>query len=326
MGAARRKDRSHGRPLSPAGTLAPAMPSPTTLDDGRPLHSGLRNMNDVIDIVGIDWSGARDAGRRAWVCRATGVDGEVHVSHLHRVADSAGRTVEDLRAYVESEIIGPPGSRWIGIDFPFSVTRGVIEHLDYGTWSALVSAWEARFPDALSFAKECTKASLKISDKKEARRRTDFDARAPMSPWNLRLFRQTYHGMRLLRRLVAMQRVAILPWDRPDQGEVRVVEICPAATLATAGEESRGYKGRRGAHAGRRRDLLGVARRSWGLSINRGLANVVISDCGGDALDAVLAAASTYHHAALLSPAQHAIVRTEADLLEGRIYAARSSR
>ncbi len=254
------------------------------------------------------------------MCRAEGVGPNLRVIDLHRVAKRAGRGVEDLLAYVGAASVELPGARWIGLDFPFSVTRGVAKHLGHRTWRALVSSWETRFPDAAAFADTCTAISAAISGAKEAKRRTDTIAGAPMSPWNLRLFRQTYHGIRLLRRLVVTDRVAVLPWDRPDQGEVRVVEICPAATLLTAGERSQGYKGRSPAHADRRKHLIDVTRDQWGVSMGRPLADVVVGDRGGDALDAILAAVSAYHHAARLGPAQHAAIRAECDLLEGHIY------
>lgn len=281
----------------------------------------MRFSEDTIEVAGIDWSGARDAGRRAWVCRAEGVGPELRVTDLHRVADRDGRAVEDLLAYVEASVVEPPGVRWVGLDFPFSVTRSVAEHLGCRTWRALVSSWETRFPDAAAFASECTVASLAVSAAKEGKRRTDTAVGAPMSPWNLRLFRQTYHGVRLLGRLAGRSRVAVLPWDLPDDGEVRVIEICPAATLAAAGERSRGYKGRRASHAARRTHLLALVRDRWGVSISPGLATVVTADRGGDALDAVLAAVSAYHHAARLGADEHAQVRAGADLLEGHIFA-----
>lgn len=278
-------------------------------------------MEDVIEVVGIDWSGARNAGRRAWVCRAEGVGGDLRVTDLHRVADKGGRAVEDLLAYVEAAVVEPPGARWVGLDFPFSVTREVAEHLGHRAWRALVSSWETRFPEAAAFARDCTAASVAASGMKEGKRRIDTVVGAPMSPWNLRLFRQTYHGVRLLGRLAGRPRVAVLPWDLPDDGEVRVVEICPAATLAVAGERSRGYKGRRAAHAARRTHLLALVRDRWGVSISAELAGVVAADRGGDALDAVLAAVSAYHHAARLGADDHAEVRAAADLLEGHIFA-----
>ncbi len=278
-------------------------------------------MRDVVEVVGIDWSGARDAGRRAWVCRAEGAGRELRVLDLHRVADKTGCAVEDLLVYVQSAIVEPPGERWIGIDFPFSITRKVAEHLGHRKWRALVSSWETLFPDAATFARTCTAASMEATGAKEGKRRTDQAAGAPMSAWNLRLFRQTYHGVRLLRRLIAKDRVAVLPWDQRDQGDVRLVEICPAATLATAREESRGYKGRCRAHAERRGHLVEVAGNEWGVSMAPALVDVVIGDRGGDALDAVLAAVSAYHHAARLSAGCHDRLRARADLLEGHIYA-----
>jgi hypothetical protein len=276
----------------------------------------------MIEVVGIDWSGAQDAGRRAWVCRAVGTGPKLRVLDVHRVADKAGPALDDVLAYVRSVIVGPSGERWIGLDFPFSITRMVSEHLGYGKWQDLVSSWETLFPDAVTFARACTKASIESTGAKEGKRMTDRAAGAPMSAWNLRLFRQTYHGVRLLRRLLRNERVAILPWGQCDRCEVRLVEICPAATLATAGEKSLGYKGRCCTHAERRKHLLGLAGDEWGVSISRASADVIIGDRGGDALDAVLAAVSAYHHAALLSADQHEAIRSRADLLEGYIYVA----
>jgi len=126
---------------------------------------------------------------------------------------------------VESAVVEPPGERWIGIDFPFSITRGVALHLGHRSWRALVSSWGMLFPDPTAFATMCTVASIAVSGAKEAKRRTDTAAGAPMSPWNLRLFRQTYHGVRLLGRIAGRRRVAVLPWDQPDDEDVRVVEI-----------------------------------------------------------------------------------------------------
>ena len=216
----------------------------------------------------IDWSGARDAGRRAWVCRAQGAGSKLRVTELYRVADRGGRAVEDLLAYVEASVVDPPGVRWVGFDFPFSVTRRVAERLGHRSWWTLVSSWERRFPDAAAFARECTVASVAVTGTKEGKRRTDTATGAPMSPWNLRLFRQTYHGVRLLGRLAGRGRVAILPWNLPDDGEVRVIEICPAATLAAAGERSQGYKGRRASHAERRMHLLRLIQDRWRVSLS----------------------------------------------------------
>jgi len=186
----------------------------------------------------------------------------------------------------------------------------------------MISAWDSLFPDADVFARSCAAASLAETGDKERRRRTEEATGAPMCPWNLRLFRQTFHGGRLLTRLVVRDRVAVLPWSKPDAGDVRVVEICPAATLREGEEISRGYKGAAVRHSSRRKTLLAHTRRKWHTDISSELARVVVADRGGDALDAVLAAVSTYHHAARLTAGQHAVVRSKADLMEGNIYAA----
>lgn len=82
-------------------------------------------MSKVVEVVGIDWSGARDAGRRAWICRAEGDGVHLRVHDLYRVADRAGPTVDDLLDHVVTRVVNPAGERWVGIDFPFSVTRAV---------------------------------------------------------------------------------------------------------------------------------------------------------------------------------------------------------
>jgi hypothetical protein len=86
-----------------------------------------------------------------------------------------------------------------------------------------------------------------------------------------------------------------------------------------------GYKGPHVPQACRRRALLDLAKNRWGVLIPGPLESILLGNHGGDALDAVLAAVSAYHHAARLSAEQHDCVRARADLLEGYIYARASS-
>jgi hypothetical protein len=139
-------------------------------------------VEDAIGVVGIDWSGPLDAGRRAWVCRAEGLGAQLRVTDLDRVADWGGRGIESLLAYAEAVLVVPPGARWVAFDFPFSVACGVAEHLGHRTWRAIVSPCEMRFSDAAAFARECTVAPVEATRVKERKQRTDTGGGAPMSP------------------------------------------------------------------------------------------------------------------------------------------------
>lgn len=78
---------------------------------------------------------------------------------------------------------------------------------------------------------------------KKLRRQTDWDNKAPFAPYNLRVYRQTFYGLRnLLAPLVATGRASVLPMQAPAPNLPWLVEAYPACLLKAAGQY-RPYKG-----------------------------------------------------------------------------------
>ena len=96
-----------------------------------------------------------------------------------------------------------------------------------------------------------------------------------------------------------------------------MAETCPASSLKRLGCY-RPYKGRGDLLAAARRAILDRLTRE-GLSCGGGLAARAVADPGGDALDAIIAAATMWRVADGPHPALAA--RDEVDRLEARVFA-----
>lgn len=224
--------------------------------------------------LGVDWSGAAQAGTKVWA------------ASIDVAADGAGQLVSVARPF--SGALGAAGvsagfDSWLqgqqfevaGLDFCFGLSQDhALSGLPRSDPNAL-GQWVAKqYPDPLSF-----KAALGA----EKRRMTDRARRAPFAPTNLRMFRQTYWGL----RAVADLKVPILPWGVP--GARVVVEVLPAH-VAAAVCLGHPYKGRSNAARENRRRLLLEIARVYRLAISAEAEATILADTEGDAMDAVLAA------------------------------------
>lgn len=276
-------------------------------------------------VFGVDFSGAKDAGNRIWICRAHPGSEGVRVESVDPLSALPGGTVardEALRALV-LKVIESPRSAW-GFDFSFALPRAattawVPPGAGYGRLLEAVAA--CGDPDTLRA--RCSAAS----PGDEQRRLTDDEASTPFSPYNLRIYKQTFHGIAdVLRPLRARAEVAMLPFDRlPDVAagdsarlpfnrsasgaapHVYLMEVCPASVLTALGYPARAYKGAGEQPAEKRRAIIAHLTND-GLvhPLARALREQIVSDAGGgDAVDAVLAAVGAWRgyrnhdHAAL---------------------------
>ena len=76
---------------------------------------------------------------------------------------------------------------------PFSLPKDLIEA---ESWAEFLERFPERFRTETDFRESCTDSALRIGDRKELRRRTDIEAAAPFCAYNLRIYRQTYYGIR----------------------------------------------------------------------------------------------------------------------------------
>jgi hypothetical protein len=137
----------------------------------------------------------------------------------------------------------------------------------------------------------CTAAS----GGRELKRFTDIEAKTPFSPYNLRLFRQIYFGIReVLGPLLRNNAVCVLPVQRALPDRAWLLEICPASTLKRE-HLSIPYKGRGEKKRTARVKILEGIKKTGGLKIRKSaLRSKILEDRDGDALDSVIAALATF--------------------------------
>ena len=262
--------------------------------------------------LGVDFSGARDAGNSIWVAEGAVADGRLIVEGLCRARDLPGggadrnRALSALRGHlaVQDKVL-------VGLDFPFSLPQQLIDAPD---WPAFARSFTSRYPDAQAFRAACRART----DGRELKRRTDRRAKTPFSAYNLRLYRQTYWGVAaILAPLAEDRRMAIAPVLERPGAACTLAECCPASSLKRL-DCYRPYKGRGDGLRASRAAILGRLR-AEGVSCDGALESMVISDIGGDALDSVVAAATMWRVAG--QPSATLNRRDDIDALEARVFA-----
>lgn len=236
-------------------------------------------------LLGIDFSAAADAGRAIWLAEGVDRDGRLQVLSLlpAEVLPGGGRARDSALAALRSHLAAL-GPAVVGIDAPNSLPRQVMT----ADWPAWLSGFAATHPTPEDFRAACRQAS----GGRELRRPADVAAKTPFAPWNLRLYRQTWHSVAgLYGPLVAAQAVTVAPFQPPRAGRPRLAEICPASTLKRLGLY-RPYKGRGEALLARRKVILAALRRETPLDLPKALAARALENEGGDALDALVALAA----------------------------------
>ncbi|AKF85865.1 hypothetical protein MFUL124B02_17775 [Myxococcus fulvus 124B02] len=223
--------------------------------------------------VGVDWSGAVHAHRKVWAATVEFEAGRARLVSLLRPFVSGG-------ALAVAEGLGPwlsaQGVDVAGLDFCFSLEASQLQRL------GLPVTGPARLGSVVGKA-HASAAAFRDAVGPEKKRVTDVKCSAPFAPTNLRMFRQTYWGLRAL----AGWRGAVPPWStHPGPA---AVEVLPAEVVRWLGLPKT-YKGRD--FDERRRDILRRVRESTGLVISTSDQLTLVSDADGDALDALLAALS----------------------------------
>jgi hypothetical protein len=200
-----------------------------------------------------------------------------------------------------------------GLDFPFGLpARLVVEP----SWEEFVRAFPKRYGSPQKFRGACRRAA----DGRELRRVTDLESRTPFAPYNLRLFRQTYFGIRdVLAPLIADRSASVLPMQPALPGVPWILEICPASLLKREGLYAP-YKGKTRTHVRARARILDrFAASGELLPPAPEVRHSLLADPGADALDSVLAALAASR--ALRTPASLIAPGDERYLREGYVFA-----
>lgn len=250
-------------------------------------------------VYGVDFSGARLAGRTTWIaaCRWTGRGAarRLRLESLDSLESLAGTAERDtaLRHLVRT-IAASRDALW-AIGAPFGLP---VEVLDEGTsWIDLlrwVRGWGA--DDGYGLGLWALERARERGHPQHVYRATDAAARTPFDAYHYRIIYQTFHGMRdVLWPLSRVRETAILPFQHRRLRRARrvVVETCQSSTLKRLALPHQNYKQPEGGPLAphrrrvRRRILAGLAPL---VEIGPAHGRRIARDPGGDALDAVIAA------------------------------------
>jgi hypothetical protein len=262
-------------------------------------------------VLGVDFSGANDAGRKIWIAEAKrGRDNRLTLTDLRPAADLPNSGVAPAVAIAAlARHIIREADTIVGCDFPFTLPKQVMD----APWEAFVLNFPQRFADPDSFRAW----ALHRADGREIRRAADREAKTPFNSYNLRIYRQTWWGIaHLINPLLKAGEAIVRPYQPlPRVPRPILIEACPASSLKAI-RFYPAYKGRNGAHRQQRRAVIRKLIEIGVLEApSRRLQTILLDNVGGDALDALIAAVAT----------AHAAIETEADpdqRIEGIIYSA----
>jgi hypothetical protein len=238
-------------------------------------------------IYGIDFSGALDAGRKIWISLAVIKGDRLEIRNCFRGQSlpNSGRRLHDCLAALVTFIATHKNSIF-GLDFPFGIPHTIVENFGCENWTGFILSFPQKFSSPQEFQRNCKQ----ISGKREAKRTTDRESGTPFSPYNLRLFKQTYFGVRsVLFPLLENASASVIPMQEIIDDKPVIMEICPRSTLVKEKIADKKYKGKSKEHLENRRHILKrlVAKQ---VAIPKKLNRVILEDTEGDALDSVIAA------------------------------------
>lgn len=265
-------------------------------------------------ILGVDFSGATNAGSKIWISRTRLNNNCLVLEKCYPIKEIVenSNSSRDICLLVLQTFIKGATSCVVGIDTSFSIPRQLIKDK---TWTAFINNFPDRYGSPEDFRKQC----LISTNGKEYKRDYGEKVKAPFSAYNLRMYRQTYYGINsILSPLLKTNAVRVLPMQLYDPTVTSVLEVCPAVTLKKLGSYFP-YKGKTKTCFNARLEILNLFRTKYRLEISdEGLINKIAEDSEGDALDSLIAA---YASAKTLKSLQDNTLHTGLDqMLEGYIF------
>lgn len=276
-------------------------------------------------VYGVDFSGARQAGRTIWVARCAPQAGPsrppLRLEQLDRLDRLVGSEQRDeVLPWLVDHMVGTDNTVW-GIDFPF----GLPVELESGGFDQQRRRFAAWPDGAAEFGRACLRQARGQGGPQHKRRATDLEQRVPFDPYHYRIIYQTFHGVRdVLGPLSRDTETCLLPFQPKRLPYARrvVVEACPCTTLDFLDLPTQMYKQPAGGPltSKRRRNRRAILDGIGSLvEISDSHRLVMMRDPGADALDAVIAAAGLAR--AWDSTDHGAVARHPRYRFEGRIYA-----
>src|SRR3954469_18664948 len=187
---------------------------------------------------GIDFSGAKEPLSNLWAAVGRERDGKLEIVSLCPLPFR-----EDLRAHVAGAWrrhvnAGEEDAILWGADFPFGIPAAAADRIcgeRKPGWAA-IAAWVADRPP-----EEVWKG---FPDLQKALRRTDTGG--ALSPFDMRLYKQTLEGIRFLHELRDEAEVSIPPQAQKDGASTVVIEVYPSGAATELGIRGGGVPSRPG--------------------------------------------------------------------------------
>jgi hypothetical protein len=260
---------------------------------------------------GIDFSGARLAGKAIWIAEGR-LEGQGCVTLIDcypamALPESGVDRAPALAALRRLIAATPDGI--FGCDFPVGLPRDLLQGVD---WKSFIASFGQRHEHADAFRDACRR----IAKGREIRRDSDRLAKTPFCAWNLRLYRQTYHGLAdIVAPLHREGHASIVSIEPPHPERAWIAETCPASVLKFLGLY-RPYKGRDSSARRMRGDIVtALVDRRFLSKLRKAQRDRLVDDQGGDALDSVIACLAAASALRQLDGRM-----SETDRLEGRVF------
>ena len=149
-------------------------------------------------VYGVDFSGARLAGRTAWVARMERVTEAVpfrltRLASLETLCGTAER--QPALAHLVRMIRASEGALW-ALGFPFGLPVEVLDGTEEAGWPAQLEFLRGWGEDAYGVGVACLRRAQAQGHKGHIRRLTDIEAKAPWDTYAYRIIYQTFYGIR----------------------------------------------------------------------------------------------------------------------------------
>ena len=274
-------------------------------------------------IHGVDFSGARLAGRNTWVARLEAAGRRrfrlTDLDCLEKLAGTAERT--PALTFLVRLIAASDTALW-ALDFPFGLP---IEVMTAGApWSHQFRFLREWGDDAYGAGLECVRRARRLGTKLHIRRLSDTETKTPFDCYHYRIIFQTFYGMRdVLGPLRRDAATAVLPFQYRRLPTVKrvLLESCPASVLKLLRLPHQNYKQTSAGPLNRKRLLARraiLAGLASHVAVGPGHRWVIMRNAGGDALDAVIAAVGARR--AWRQTDHVAVARHPRYRREGRVY------
>ena len=241
-------------------------------------------------IFGVDFSGAKDAGKKIWISEGVNRNGCLDIENCLRARTLPYSDTERNRCLgALYDLVVEMKDCAFGFDFPFGLPRQMISA---NSWLDFVRVFPENYRNALEFREKCQKYNGS-----ELKRLTDRECKTPFSPFNLRVYKQTYYGIHeILSPLVRNNLASVLPMQEAQPDKPWIFEICPASTLKKLMNLKKlpMYKGITEKHHAEREKILKYLEGLGVMVKNMTMRSEILDDEGGDALDSVIAVYATF--------------------------------